>query len=161
LGIRPAIGRVMTPEDDLAPGQHPVAVISYGYWSRRFGKDPGVLGRWFEMRGEWYEIIGVAEGGFTGTEPGIATDVWMPTMMVDKRAFDNGGWSWFRIWGRLRAGSTPEQTREVLQPSFINFRRERASRPGSSYTPEELEQYLGSPLTIRSAANGPSELREH
>src|SRR5215831_12440449 len=42
LGIRPALGRVLTPDDDLAPGQHPVAVISYGYWSRRFGKDPAI-----------------------------------------------------------------------------------------------------------------------
>src|SRR5215831_13634189 len=161
LGIRPALGRVLTPDDDVAPGQHPVAVISYAYWSRRFGRDPGVLGRWFQMGSEWYEIIGVAERGFTGTEPGIATDVWMPTMMFDKRAFDNGGWSWFRIWGRLKQGTTLEQSRELLQPSFTNFRRERANRPGARFTPEELDRYLSSRLSVRSAANGPSELREH
>jgi len=161
LGIRAAAGRVLTPDDDVAPGQHPVAVISYAYWSRRFGRDPGALGRWFQMRSEWYQIIGVAERGFTGTEPGIATDVWMPTMMFDKRAFDNGGWSWFRIWGRLRGGTTTEQCRELLQPGLTNFRRERASRPGSRYTPEEFDRYIGSRLSVRSAANGPSELREH
>jgi predicted permease len=161
LGIRPAIGRTLTPDDDLAPGQHPVAVISYGYWSRRFGKDPRVLGRWFQMRDQWYQIVGVAERGFTGTEPGIATDVFMPTMMFDRQAFDDGTWSWFRIWGRLKAGCTPEQTRELLQPSFTSFRREPASGPGSRLTPEELDRYISSPLSVRSAANGPSELREH
>jgi predicted permease len=161
LRIKPALGRMLTADDDLAPGQHPVAVISYRYWSRRFQKDPAALGRWFQMRGEWYEIVGVAQRGFTGTEPGIGTDIWMPTMMFDKRAFESAGWSWFRTWGRLKPGVTADQARETLQMSFTNFRRGRASEPGESFTPEELDKFLNCPLSVRSAANGPSELREH
>ncbi len=53
------------------------------------------------------QIVGVAERGFTGVEPGIMTDVWIPTMMWDERAFTQPGWSWFRIWGRLQPGISP------------------------------------------------------
>jgi hypothetical protein len=50
LGVRPALGRLLTESDDLRPGQLPVAVLSYDFWSRRFGRNPGVLGRWVTVR---------------------------------------------------------------------------------------------------------------
>ena len=70
---------MLAPSDDLKPGQHPVAVLSYDFWSRRFGRDPGVLGRWVTIRDKPLQIVGVAEQGFTGVEPGIMTDIWAPT----------------------------------------------------------------------------------
>src|SRR4029453_2815151 len=50
LGVKPALGRLLTESDDLKPGQHPVAVLSYDFWSRRFGKNPDVLGLWLTIR---------------------------------------------------------------------------------------------------------------
>lgn len=50
LGVKPALGRLLTASDDLKPGQHPVAVLSYDFWSRRFGRNPAVLGRWVTIR---------------------------------------------------------------------------------------------------------------
>src|SRR5688500_16672141 len=50
LGVQPALGRLLTPSDDLKPGQHAVAVLSHEYWSRRFGRNPDVLGRWLTIR---------------------------------------------------------------------------------------------------------------
>ena len=81
LGIRPALGRVFTENDDLKPGGHPYAVLSYDYWTHRFGQDPSVIGRTFRMGMEIYEIAGVAEAPFTGTEPGTMVDIFVPTMM--------------------------------------------------------------------------------
>ena len=73
FGLQPALGRLLTPDDDLTPGAHPVAVLSYDYWTRRFGRDPGVLGKTFRIRqigagnmgNDRFEIVGVAPQGFT------------------------------------------------------------------------------------------------
>ena len=81
FGLRPAIGRLLRKEDDLEPGKHPVAVISYDYWKRRFGRDPNVVGRTFRQGKDVYEIVGVVAKGFTGTRPGTMTDIFVPTTM--------------------------------------------------------------------------------
>ena len=49
FGLQPAVGRLLTEKDDLKPGAHPYAVLSYDYWTRRFGRDPKVVGRTFRM----------------------------------------------------------------------------------------------------------------
>ena len=87
----------------MTPGAHPVAVLSYDYWTRRFGRDPGVVGRTSARRAACHEIIGVAPEGFTGTEPGSVTDIFLPATM-NAQALNSPGWSWFRIWVRPRAG---------------------------------------------------------
>ena len=60
FGVAPALGRVLTANDDLKPGAHPVAAISHDYWKRRFGSDPDVIGRKLRMGATEYELIGVA-----------------------------------------------------------------------------------------------------
>jgi hypothetical protein len=81
FGLRPALGRLLTENDDLTPGAHPYAVLSYDYWTRRFGQDPRVLGRTLRMGERLYEIVGVSDERFTGIEPGTVIDIFVPTMM--------------------------------------------------------------------------------
>jgi MacB-like periplasmic core domain len=81
FGIQPAAGRLLTTNDDLEPGKNPVAVLSYDYWMRRFIGDPNVVGHTLRMGRDTYEIVGVAGKGFTGTEPGVVTDFFVPMMM--------------------------------------------------------------------------------
>ena len=107
LGVKPAIGRLLTPSDDVHPGQHPVAVLSHEFWKRRFASDPRVIGRWVTIHDESLQIVGVAEAGFTGVEPGIMTDLWAPTMMWDDAAISDASTRWFRIWGRMPARRRP------------------------------------------------------
>ena len=71
FGLRPAIGRLLTENDDITPGAHPYAVLSYDYWTRRFGRDPKVIGRTFRMGDDIFQIVGVAGESFTGTETGM------------------------------------------------------------------------------------------
>lgn len=159
LGVKPALGRVLISTDDINPGQHAVAVLSYDFWTRRFGRNPDVLGHWVTIREKPLQIVGVAANGFTGVEPGIMTDVWAPTMMWDDRAIADSGTRWFRIWGRMRAGVAQEQARTVLQTVFTGFAREQAaSRPEES--PDRLNQLLNTRVHLRSAATGPSGLRQ-
>src|SRR5205807_532703 len=81
LGLRPAVGRLLTEEDDIKSDGHPVAVLSYDYWTRRFGRDPHVVGRTFRAGKRVYEIVGVAEEHFTGLEPGRVTAIFVPSAM--------------------------------------------------------------------------------
>ena len=159
LGVKPALGRVLASIDDINPGQHPVAVLSYDFWTRRFASNPDVLGRWVTIREKPLQIVGVAAKGFTGVEPGIMTDVWAPTMMWDDRAISDPDTRWFRIWGRMQAGVAQEQANTVLQSVFTSFARDQvARRPEESG--DRLQQFLQTRVHLRSAATGISGLRE-
>ena len=159
LGVKPALGRVLASTDDINPGQHPVAVLSYDFWTRRFAGNPDVLGRWVTIREKPLQIVGVAAKGFTGVEPGIMTDVWAPTMMWDDRAISDPDTRWFRIWGRMQAGVEQERARTVLQSVFTSFARDQVARR-SEESPDRLAQFLNTRVHLRSAATGPSGLRE-
>ena len=65
FGLLPAQGRLLTGNDDLQPGAHPYAVLSYDYWSHRFARDPSAVGRTFRLGDRIYQIVGIAGGRFT------------------------------------------------------------------------------------------------
>ena len=81
LGVKAALGRVISADDDRSPGAHPVAVVSYKCWRQRFGGDPGVIGKNVIVNGRGYTIIGVAQPGFSGTEVIVTPEMWFPMMM--------------------------------------------------------------------------------
>jgi putative ABC transport system permease protein len=162
LGIRRAVGRLLTPADDLTPGGHAVAVISHSFWKRRFGSDRSVVGRAFMFGDKRLEIVGVAQESFTGTEPGRLVDLWVPIAMYDGEGFTftNPEWNWLTVLGRLDHGVTRERARDVLQGPFSQFRRElMVGRHGPENAPDRVARYVNTPLTLASAANGPSALR--
>ena len=66
--MKPALGRAFLPEEDATPGSHPVAVLSYGCWERRFGSDPAIVGQTVQFNGHPFTVVGVAPKGFIGTE---------------------------------------------------------------------------------------------
>lgn len=160
LGVKPALGRLLTASDDLKPGQHPVAVLSYDFWSRRFARNPDVLGRWLTIREKQLQIVGVAEKGFTGVEPGIMTDIWAPNMMWSAEALSDPATRWFRIWGRFEPHASRPEARAVLQAVFTNFQREQIATLPADEPRDRIERLISTKLYLRSAANGPSGLRE-
>ena len=125
FGLQPAVGQLI-PNDDITPGGHPVAVLSYDYWTRRFGRDPQVVGRTFRIGPRPYEIIGVAPRGFTGTEPGAATDIFVPAVM-NVPTLTSPGWSWFRIWVRPNIGRSGVEVRQILQSALNEEHRASAA----------------------------------
>jgi len=160
LGLQPELGRLLNRNDDLKPGAHPVAVISYAFWQRHFAGDPRALGRWFKLQEKQYQIVGVTQRGFTGFEPGVRTDVWLPTMMFTPEALESNGWQWMRIWGRLQPGTSADQLRAMLQPVFTADLQDRVARFMPADEPaDRVRRYLHTPIHVASAANGPSDLR--
>jgi putative ABC transport system permease protein len=82
LGVRPAIGRLFTLEDDRTPGANPIVVLSHSFWMRRFGGDPGVLNQALQVNNTELTIVGVAQAGFSGIQLGQSPDVFVPVMMT-------------------------------------------------------------------------------
>jgi len=81
LGVSASLGRTLLPSDDVAPGKHPVAVISDALWKRTFGADPAVIGKTIQLNAHPFTIVGVSEPGFQGTVVGLALDLFVPVMM--------------------------------------------------------------------------------
>jgi predicted permease len=119
LGVKPARGRLLHPEDDRVPGGHPVAVISYSCWQKRFGADPSVVGRTVKFNSMDFTVLGVAPKGFFGTELFYTPEVFFPTMM--QRQLEGGNGYLERrdvsntfIVGRLKTGMTMPQAQAGL-----------------------------------------------
>src|SRR5580704_9564173 len=124
FGLRPALGRLLTQNDDLKPHAHPYAVLSYDYWTRRFARDPNAVGRTFRMGDDLYEIVGVGPQPFTGTETGTVTDVFVPTMMHPGAVHDD--WTWHRTLAQVKPGVALEPVRAKLDATSRAFEMERA-----------------------------------
>src|SRR5579863_4382344 len=111
LGVRPALGRALTPQDDQA-GQPPVVVISYDYWKRRFALDPGILNNSIVIKKISFQVVGVAPRSFHGVELGDAVDLWMP--MVYWPQVRPGNQLTVGIVGRRKSDATIAQARPEL-----------------------------------------------
>jgi predicted permease len=114
LGVRPALGRTFTPEEDRAPNAHPVVVLSYGLWQRRFRSAPELVGRAIYLNGRSFTVIGIAPPSFKGTMFAEERDFWAPIMMqaqLGGRAewFKDEGWGDLSVLGRLKPGMTLKQ----------------------------------------------------
>lgn len=155
LGVRPAVGRLLMADDERT-GAHSAAVLSYAFWVRRFGGDPSILGRWVEWDGRQFQIVGIAQKGFSGVEPGSLTDLWLPlTTWASAAQLSDPGWSEINVAGRLKTGGASPHVQQVLQAAFTNFRRERAhSVLPSGTSPGEVARFIRTRLNIRSAAHG-------
>jgi len=158
FGLRPAMGRLLTAADDQKPGAHPYAVISYDYWTRRFNRDPKIVGRTFRFAGRLYEIVGVVEPPFTGTETGTITDVFLPAMMYPGATHDD--WTWHRTLALVKPGVPIETLRAVLHATSHAFEENRA-RGFQGMSKETIAKYLSQKLLLLPAAAGASGLQEY
>ena len=158
FGLQPALGRLFTENDDVKPGAHPYAVLSHDYWTRRFGQDPKVIGRTFRIGNNLYEIVGVAEEPFTGTETGTVTDIFLTTMMHAGAL--RSDWTWHRILARLKPGAAVEPVRAKLHATSRAFEEERA-KGFSGMTRQSIDKFLDQTLLLESAAAGSSNLQQN
>jgi predicted permease len=120
LHVRPTLGRAFLPEEDKAPGSHPVVVLGHSLWQRRFASDPKLVGQTVNLNGQAYTVIGIAPPEFMGTKFALSMDFWVPMMMQaqimrgDNARLERRGDHWFGLMGRLKSGVTPEQAATEL-----------------------------------------------
>ena len=110
LGVRVALGRDFTPEDDVR-GVPSVAIISHEVWVRRFGADPGAISRTLDLNGKRIPVIGVLPAGFA--VPGGHSDILQPQQPY---LFDRFDGALLAAFGRLKPGVTPEQAEAAIAP---------------------------------------------
>ena len=123
--------------------------------SRRFGGDPAVVGRWLTLEDRQIEIVGVAGARFSGVEPGGRRISGCPTLAYNPRAFGNGSFNWFRIFGRVHDGVATPLAANALQAAFANYRRDRAPRVRPDESQNDIARFVATPLYLRSAAERP------
>ena len=148
LGVHAVVGRTFTSEDDKVPGAHPVAVISYAFWARKFGSDPSAVGRTLHVNGTELTLLGVTPPDFFGVRVGSSTDIWVPMMMQpqimrEASRLEDQNSMWLRIVGRLKPTVAAGQAGARTNALFHELLKEEA---GSNVTPE-LENAI-SKLTI-------------
>ena len=156
LGLQPALGRLLTKEDDVTPGAHPYAVLSYDYWTRRFGRDPKVVGRTLRIGDQVFEIVGVGPKTFTGTEPGVVTEIFLPTMMY--HWVQRSDAQWHRTLAILNPGVGIEPLRAKLDAVSLNFETERA-KGWTDMSKQAIANSLNQTLLIEPAAAGVSVMQ--
>ncbi|MDE3165013.1 MAG: ABC transporter permease, partial [Acidobacteriota bacterium] len=135
LGVKPALGRLFTPEeDDRAYKGHPVAVLSYQYWVARFGGDPSVIGQKIIVNDYPLTVVGVSAPGFTGLDPVLSPQIRIPIQM---KPLMTPGWDaigdrrsqWIQIFARMKPGYTAESATASLQPLLTQILRDELTRP--------------------------------
>jgi predicted permease len=163
LGVSAVAGRLIGPDDDRNPNGHPVAVISHSYWRRRFGLDPGTIGRTISVSGVPFTIIGVTPPEFFGLEVGRAAEIFVPVMMQPSVMPASENLlaspiimnSFLTAFGRLKPEYTEQQAAaamaalDVLRPLMT-----KPMRPGEQ--PQRIPEKLG----LAPAATGLSALRQ-
>jgi predicted permease len=160
LGISPAAGRLLGLEDDRVPMGHPVAVLSYGYWKRRFARDPAAIGSQISISGVPFTVVGVTPPEFFGVEVGTSPELFLPLMMqpavipVAENLLDDphNFMTWLNVLARLKPGiAGPDALARLSRIAEVADWRPRDKSKGG--TPVDVT------LGFTSAATGLSDLR--
>jgi len=167
LGVSPALGRLLTTDDDQAPGSNPVVVLSYDFWKNQFGSGQDIVGRKVLVNQYPMTVVGVAAPTFHGIDVGEVPSLWIPavmstqaipgfTTMLDRRT------RWVQILGRLKQDVSLERAQTGLQPWFKAMLDEDTRRTNISRTSaEHRRQFLASTLSLTPAPQGHSVLRNN
>lgn len=117
LGIDAAIGRTFLQDEDRKPGESPVVIIGHGLWQRRFGSDPGVIGKTMSLNKVPLTVVGVLPPGFKG-QKGTA-EVWVPVMMAPQLIFPRRlaqrFANWTEVIARLKPGISMAEAQTEMQ----------------------------------------------
>jgi predicted permease len=168
LGVAPAAGRVFSSqEDDQIYQGHPVVVISYDYWNRRFNRDMGAIGKKILVNNYPMTIVGVSAAGFAGIDPARSPQMRVPILMKPVIVpewtwvrMDDERTRWVQVFARLKPGQTIESAQAPLQGLFTQIRQHELTLPGAKYmNAYNREQFLKGQLKLEKADVGYSPLR--
>jgi len=160
LGIRPAVGKLISEDNDRIAGAHPVAVANYSWWQRRLRADPAAIGETITINSTIYTLIGVAPPGFFGVTVGRSPDLWIPLMMQRQispawNGLSDKRFQTLHLIGRLKPGWTTRRAGEETTSIYRQIASEHAAPAGAG----ELNAILHQHIELISAATGRSPFR--
>jgi predicted permease len=166
LGLNPALGRLIDPQDDRLGDARAVAVLSHAYWKSRFGGDPGIVGRMLRINGYSYQVIGVVDPRFAGLDIGQPAQAYLPITMQPRLGpawlqLEGRRFRFVQIYARLKAGVSAAQAQAGLQPLYhAVLEQEAADAAFAQASADVRRQFLAGTVTVADASRGHSRLRE-
>jgi predicted permease len=159
LGVRPALGRVLSPADDDVQGAHPVIVLSHSYWTRHFGGDAGVLNQTILVNNTEMTIVGVAQSGFTGIQVGQMPDIFVPmTMKAQMTPIRNGldDWndSFLAVLARRKPGVSMEQAQAGINVDYPGLLEQQAATLHLRADGKDRKEFLSKKIVLAPGAQG-------
>ncbi|MBZ5649257.1 MAG: ABC transporter permease [Acidobacteriia bacterium] len=153
LGMQPAIGRLIGPEDDRTGDPSAVAVVSWSYWKSRFNLDPAMLGKQIIVEDMLVTIVGVAPRKFSGLQVESRQDVWLPLAMQPTVVRSGLGWGSLWLVGRLKPGVSINQAQAETAVLYESTLEEQAKATNNPFIRKMK-------LEMEPAGAGLSQLRE-
>jgi predicted permease len=148
LGVRPWAGRFFTQDDDRTPSAHPVAVLSYAFWERRFNKDPNIIDKTILVNETPLTVLGVTPPGFYGLDLSNNPDVRVPLMMtpvfnpLPPTRLTSRRHQWLSVMARIKSGITSEQAQASLAVTYQQIRQMEADQLSASNSEFNRERFL-------------------
>jgi predicted permease len=157
LGVRPAIGRVLTPADDTTPGTSSVVVLSHDFWLNKLEGRSDVLNQQIFVNGRPLTIVGVTPRGFFGVQLGFNPDVFVSItlkaqMTPNWDGLDSRKDYWLTMFGRLKPGVTMSQAQAQLQAIYLPLLQAEAEQQFRSQASKD--RYTSKPLLLENGASG-------
>ncbi len=161
LGVSPALGRVLMPEDDAAPGARPVVALSHDFWMRHAGGNPAILNQVVRINGHPMTVVGVAARGFRGVLPGRECDVFVPLAMKQQitptwNGLDDRNWRWLSLFARLRPGISPLQAEAELRAVYEPLTRDELTE--NKLTSSQIDRLMRDRIRLLPAGQGINDL---
>ena len=161
LALNPALGRLLTPEDDKAVGSHFVVVLSYDYWRNRFQLNPNVLNDTLIVNGQAMTIVGVAPRGFNGTTLGENPDVFVPITMRGLMSpgfngFENRRQYWAYVFARLKPGVSIEQAGVAINGPYRAIINDVEAPLQKGMSEQTMARFKAKQITTEAGSRGQS-----
>ena len=161
LGVRPALGRVLSPADDDVQGAHPVLVLSHAYWMRHFGGDTGALNQTILVNNTEMTIVGVAQAAFSGIQVGQTPDIFVPmTMKGQMTPIHNGldDWndSFLAVFARRKPGVSIEQAQAGINVGYPGLLEQQAA---TLHLRKDREEFLSKKIVLSTGSQGRTTLQ--
>jgi len=163
LGIQPALGRLLTPQDDQSVGANFVVVVGYGYWQTTLGADPNVIGSQVFVNGQSFTVIGVAPRGFDGTTAGAMPDVYVPLTMAsaigwDGATYDDRREAWIYLFARLRPGATIASAESAVNAVYHPILADVEAPLVAGLSAQAMARYKAKQVKLEDGRRGQSNL---
>jgi predicted permease len=159
LGVRSALGRLLSSADDDVQGAHPVVVLSHAYWTRHFGGDAGVLNQTILVNNTEMTIVGVAQAGFTGVQVGQTPDLFVPMTMKGqmtpiRNGLDDWNDSFLAVLARRKPGVTMKQAQSGINVDYPGLLEQQAATIQLRAGGKDLKEFLGKKIVLAPGAQG-------